>query len=834
MDLVLLLPGTSQDAVRARKANSNVGAGVFTNGSALLVDGVWNKEGNTGEPRQDFPQAAVREFKVYVSQSPAEYGWTAGGAVSFATKSGTNLYTGEAFEYLRTKAMQVQDPFAQAHGDAKPNYRRQQMGVALGGPVVRNRLHFFITGEQTLIDQSQTVIVQIPQYYGNMNGTFPTPEFNRMVFNRGDLQLTDKQSVFGRFAWQDSNFECEGCNASGPQPFFRGGGIEQKRYSWVGAHTWVASDRILNEVRGQWTNYHYRSHPPGVKPQEDIGDRSDARIGPLTQTLGFPSLSWGSATTLFTFQLSRQLRDDLTVSLGKHTWKFGGGAQELAIWNDNLPGKGAWSFSADQPFDPSKLSSFVPVPGTVRQYTQGLLTMAPRFSPNVMWDTYVQDEWRPVSNLTLTLGLRYEYQARVYHQGFSLDNKELFPSTGTVDSAGRSLTLPFVDFSKRGDRNNLGPRAGLAWDLRGGKTVLRLGYGLYYNPMNISATGGELSNLQQLNVTITNPAYPDPYQGRDPVSFAGAAAQNIGIIDNTLENLQSVAYTTGISQQLTSTLGIHVDTVYNRMSKVPTSIDINMRPGFFPYGTGTTFVATGNRALPQFAKINQIQSIGWMDYKALLMRLEKRFDNRYMYLVSYTLAKTYGNVASGAQSQTMTQAEAPWLDVGPSVADRRHTLVTSGSVMLPFDVQLGGVFTYRSMLPFSATAGIDLNGDAAISDYVPGTTRSVFNQGNNAALLAKVNAWRALQAPDALHPAGLAAIPLSQVDTSEFRQVDLRANKAFSLGPRRKIEVIGQVFNIFNRKNLTSPNTNALSDVFGTMASANSMRQGEIAVRYAW
>ena len=73
MDLALLMPGTNQDAVRPRKANSNIGAGAFTNGSALLVDGVWNKEGNTGEPRQDFPQAAIREFKVFVSQSPAEY-----------------------------------------------------------------------------------------------------------------------------------------------------------------------------------------------------------------------------------------------------------------------------------------------------------------------------------------------------------------------------------------------------------------------------------------------------------------------------------------------------------------------------------------------------------------------------------------------------------------------------------------------------------------------------------------------------------------------------------------------------------------------------------------
>src|SRR5262245_30795639 len=105
MSLALLMPGTNADAVRPRKANANIGAGAFTMGSALRVDGVWNKEGNTGEPRQDFPQAAIREFKVFVSQSPAEYGWTAGGVVSFATKSGTNLFTGEVFEYFRDKSL---------------------------------------------------------------------------------------------------------------------------------------------------------------------------------------------------------------------------------------------------------------------------------------------------------------------------------------------------------------------------------------------------------------------------------------------------------------------------------------------------------------------------------------------------------------------------------------------------------------------------------------------------------------------------------------------------------------------------------------------------------
>src|SRR5438552_12620217 len=186
MDLALLMPGTSQDAVRARKSNSNIGAGAFTNGSALLVDGVWNKEGNTGEPRQDFPQSAVQEFKVYLSQSPAEYGWTAGGAVSMATKSGTNQIHGEAFEFYRNKSLNTIDPFAAAAGQAKPNYSRHQFGGAIGGPVIKDKIHFFQAAERLKANLYDNVVVRLPQFYGNLNGVFPSPEYNNMTFSRGD------------------------------------------------------------------------------------------------------------------------------------------------------------------------------------------------------------------------------------------------------------------------------------------------------------------------------------------------------------------------------------------------------------------------------------------------------------------------------------------------------------------------------------------------------------------------------------------------------------------------------------------------------------------------
>jgi hypothetical protein len=144
------------------------------------------------------------------------------------------------------------------------------------------------------------------------------------------------------------------------------------------------------------------------------------------------------------------------------------------------------------------------------------------------------------------------------------------------------------------------------------------------------------------------------------------------------------------------------------------------------------------------------------------------------------------------------------------------------------------VFTYRSAQPFSATAGIDVNGDASTNDYVPGTKKGSFNSGDNGAMVALVNTWRTLQGPDALHPTGLAAIPQSQLGTNELYQVDMRLTKSFQLTPRKKVEVFGQVFNLLGRTNLGGRSTNALSDSFGLLQTAAAMRQAEVAVRFAW
>ncbi len=829
--LALLMPGTSQDAVRPRKFNANLGAGAYTNAGAFLIDGVWNKEPCTGEPRQNLPQAAVREFKVNVSQASAEYGWTASGVVTIATKSGTNLWSGEAFEYFRDKSLNTMNRFEQqahdAKGTPKPDYRRNQLGVALGGPIVKDKLHFFVAAERTKEDKFITVNTGKPQFYSSLEGTFPIPEYDNTLFARGDLQINQQQNAFVRLALEGADYTCDSCG--GIAAAFSNDGIKQPRYNLTGGHTWVMSSRALNEVRFQWSYYGYYPHPPGVEPTAKAYEYPIERTRPLTQVFNFPSLRWGTNSNLYVLQYAREIRDDFSITStwrGSHTWKFGGGLKSLPTDDDVPPSIGTWTFGADQPFDPTNPASVASLRSPI-QFTAAYPAID-RHLPNVYTEIYAQDEWKPVSNVTLSLGLRYDYQAKVWNTRLDINDKNMFPTTGT------DRQVPFVDFEHRGDKDNIGPRLGLAWDVRNnGKSVVRAGYGIYYNPIFTSTMRGEQTNFRQASISISNPAYPDPYGGRDPLTFASTAPQNISIVDNDLENAESKAATVGFSQQLSPTLAIHVDGVYNHMTKVPLLTNINPRSG------GTT----GARPLPQFARIDQLQSIGDTKYRALLVRLEKQYDRRYQYLVSYTLAKGDGNLTFTGPSGSVTQAENPGLDRGPAANDRRHVLVASGSVLLPADVQLGAVWSIRSTMPFSAIAGRDLNGDNQVSDYVPGTSRA---QGNRGLELARVNAWRAAQPPDAGHLNGYGPIPEAQIDTNDYDAVDMRVSKSFAIGATRKLELIAQVFNVFGRDNLAASGgtggvgvtagwvTNALSDSFGRILQAGNRQQAELAVRVAW
>jgi hypothetical protein len=804
--LALLLPGT-QLPTGTRRARPTVGAGgANANLTTSYVDGGQNQIYNSGQEFLEVPQSGIREFRVNISGASAQYS-AVGGVVLTATKSGTNQFHGEAFEFFRDTSLNALDRFEQeAHdtrGQPKPEYRRNQYGAAFGGPIVQNRAHFFAAFERTKEPKTETTRTGQSQFYSAVEGSFPAGYERRQLLLRGDLQVNDSQSVFLRYLWDKEYTFCENCGGSNAGNV--GTDTDSPRDSLLAAHTWVISSRILNEVRSQLPPSHLENlgSPPGVPrwPASGRGEFPAERFQPYTGVYVFPSLTWGSTGYSNNITKRWDVSDDFTMNAGSHTLKAGGAFLRFRSDEEAAHNIATWTFDRDQPFDGT--------PASIRnlrnpiQFTASFPPL-PRHLQADWIQTYVQDEWKALSNLTLDFGIRYENLYKAFNNHISL--------------AGRERLGELINPASRHDNNNWGPRFGLAWDVQGdGRTVMRLATGKYYSNVFVATLRAEVVALLQSQVNIRNPSYPDPYGGLSPSAFVTVSATpNVNVTDDRIEQPESKTLNVGLSRELRPNLAVHVDGVYSKGTKGNQIANIN-----------TPDPVTGVRPIRGWGNVNQYQAFGESDYRALYLRLDKRFSDGYQYLVSYTLAREEDR---GAGQQTIVDFYHPEYDDGYGAQDRRHTLVASGAMQLPYDVVLGAVWSYRSSRPFGARAGIDLNRDGAVTDYVPGTTRNVFNRGDNATYLALVNAWRAQN--------GRGAIQENQIMTDEFQRFDVRVSKALNLGGGRRAELIAQVFNLLGTDSF-GPGAlpwqmNALSNAFGTIGTVHPRQQGELAVRFVW
>lgn len=793
LSLALLMPGTSLDATRSFFPTVNVGGSMSFNSTGNVVDGTINSMAEDGEPRQNLPQDAVEEFKVSNTQFKAEFGLATGGMVQVVTKSGSNVVHGSAFEYFRDKALNAKSLFE----EEKPEFRRHQFGGSLGGPILKDRMHFFGAVERTDVEEFYTVNTGLPQFYSSVEGTFLRPLTRNLYFGRADWQISNSQNFFARWAQEQERSECNGCG--GTTAGSAGYDIEVPRRSLVLAHTWIRGTRQLNDLRFQLATAAYYIAPAGTKIFTKTGEFPAERMNRLSRGLNFPSLSWGSSFDELGPESRWQFKDTYAITFARHDLKLGFDFSYMPYEEENTGNVlGSYSFAEDQYFDPNDPDSVAALTGAAT--FSASLPPINTSHPTKYYVGFVQDDWKLRRNVTFNLGLRYE---RLYGSA----NEDLDPSIFPIE-------IPYINVAERGDKNNFGPRVGVAWDVYDdGETVARGGYGLYYGHVRILGNLNEFRNYQRFTVNITNPAYPDPYGGRDPVEFVVSGPANISVVANDYVQPYAHQFNAGVSHHLFGDYALHVDGVYIHTDHDRKTLDINPRDP-----------VTRQRPNPAFARVDRNQSTGEMKYKGLYLKFEKRYSNRNQFLVTYTYTRSEDNNLLNRYLDPFDLG----LDWGPSGGERRHALVFSGSVLLPYDITLGAVWTARSQLPWSATAGRDLNGDGFNTDLVPGTTR---NAGSRTLDLGAVNAWRALN--------GRAQVNESQTDSSRINVLDLRASKDFRLTGAVKLQVLAQVFNLFNTDNLQAQYGggrvgNALSDNFGRILTARPATQGELAVRLFW
>lgn len=816
LNLSLLVPGTTQDATRTFYNNVQSGGGQYYYANGFYLDGVSNQWSEQGEPRQNIPQGSVDQFKTYTAQFPSEFGWAMGGFTSVVTKRGTNRIHGEVFEYFRNQAFNGDNYYQRQteiqQGVGKAPYNRNQFGGEIGGKIFQDRTHYFGAFERTQESNSYTNYIASPTIaanYSSLLGTFNAPNHDQMLVLRLDHDLSAKQQIFARYAQEWNLKTRQGCGGTSTYSCYDG---SIPRHSIVVGHTWEPTSSILNDARFQYAYASYQLGPYGTAIPHSVADlTSPSFLDAVGIGYRFPSFSYGETYSAVGIESRWQINDAVSITKGRHAFKMGFDLSYIPYVDASAVNlKGTYTFTTDQKFDPTNTSNLV----RPSLFTAALKPLV-YYLPSTQTSYFFQDTWKLRRNVTANLGLRYD---REYGASF-LD---------TLDPTSFARTIPFQgDPRKRGDRDNFGPRIGFTWDPRSkGAEVLRIGYGVYYNNIQTEQGEAEKLNLYACTVSINSPVYGSPYGNQSPTSYCSTTTPTVTVLAPGYSNPYTQQFSVGFSRQFTPALSVSVDGLYEHSLRNYKNYDLN-----YP----TNYPTSSVRPVAGWNQIIQHASTDQDKYKALLVHFDRRFERRYMYTLSYTLA-------SGQDwnpEATVTDYNNLKSDFGPSSIDRRHAVVASGSVLVPFHILVGGIYTYRSATPFSVTTAAVINANGT-SQYVPGTTR---DQGNRGISYDAINAYRTTY--NASHPtatcsgtvtSGCLSTNLSpdSINSTRLTQLDLRVSKSFFEHEQRKLEVIGQAFNILGFRNNGSPTTSAISGSFGQSSTAGIAQQGEVAVRYTF
>ncbi len=491
--LALPLPGTGSDTTRESRPGANVGSGGITTAATnYIVDGLNNMISMAGDAREDVPQSAIQEFRVDTAQMPAEFGGRSGGVVNVVTKSGTNRFAGEAFEFFRHKSLNAMNLYQvqrqEQFGDREPDFRRDQWGLTAGGPIVQNRAHFF-----GAIDRTKE------QRYFQVNTGKPAYAW------LAGRQLSGRQL---REHWRSGNSTC----CSVPASASRSGRRARTRRYLPRLRRY---QRGLHRHRQRSARLHVPREPLGAALQPRLQRVRGAlrRVEPAqpAEPLHTPGSIRISAPRATRSRASAGARDPGRRFQNPYTSSATRSPSAPAIIcgssaaarrscrpTSTTPGSelGNWTFGQDQHFNPADPAFNVAQLTGATQFTASF----PTFTIHLLsqtYEAYVQDQWRLGSKVTVNLGLRYDRQTKIFNEDFTQDR---YPRP-----------LPFVDFGARGDANNIAPRAAVAWDVTGdARTLVRAGYGLVYGNLQNAVARGEHDAFRQFAVNIRNPSYPDP------------------------------------------------------------------------------------------------------------------------------------------------------------------------------------------------------------------------------------------------------------------------------------------------------------------------------------
>ncbi len=835
---VALLPGVQFSPSNQMGNDTIVANGQTSQNTNVSVDGGYNADdalGTSSGAQVRTPLEAVQEFQVLTSMYDAEFGRASGAIVNAVSKSGTNQLKGVVFGYAASNALTAEDYFVHRNNLPKPTTTKREWGGVVGGPIIKNKLHFFGSLERQVDNPNRSRVFETKPDY-NFAIAEDRTDWNTMI--RVDHQISGAHTWAVRWLREWAPQWNTIGNRQTPESAQDETDLDQTA---VATLTSVIGDSRVNTVRVARTWEHWWHGNACFRAQGPNDDRAGFDFGAETggqQSLCPPQLSYlsllGQASTESQgpWDSNYQIEDDFSWFIpgkkGDHEIKVGARynyteLERVSQINEN----GTFTINSDLAFNAADPRTY-PERLSIRMGTFN------EFIKNHSVELYAQDKWRIGTRTTLSVGVRYDL--------------EIIP----IDETDNPLFNGSPDHPV--DRNNIAPRIGFSRTFDDhGKSVLRGGYGIFYNRTILGAIDDVLEQSKYTTSNVVNfpnaSADPGPSAGRFPTDpmlvngpFVnrtllnqmfppGARIKNAGVvIFDAPGREQPFAHqaTIGYGRELTSTIAINADFVHtaNRDMFLARNLNPMVRANTSRTGAITRLNAFGELDEVYTERVWVMENTGFNDYDALNLSLEKRYANNWSGRISYSLSKSFGTAENQADKNTFQTGTSLNLDrwEGPSSVDRRHILALNGRIAIPKTkgATLAGTFRYMSGAPFSIiNSNIDADQNGELTDPSPAGTYS--GTAPDAAVLTGVQNDGGRNG--AIGP--------------DYLQLDLRAGWRQRIRSGQAVEVFLDIFNVTNRANFDNPSgdervTSTFLVLTNLRGGGGFPRQAQFGVRYTF
>jgi hypothetical protein len=820
--LTQLVPGiTPNPAASTFEGGQVVANGTPSQQNVYLVDGMYNNDDRLGGSQATQVRMVldnIAEYQVLTNQYSAEFGGGAGAIINMITRGGSNELHGRAYSYFRDDRFNARNALL-ASGRPKPDEMTRQFGFSVGGPVVRNRAHFYFALEKDQEDIAGPKLfpAAAAPLARDFVGTFSVRATN--YFGRGDVQLNQNNMLNVRWLLETAPTRGEGFNTNNETI-----DAQQWESDWdhllSASYTSVLGSRASNVIRvgriGEELGTGAQTFFSGDVKQIGFAGRDPFSIGQRNVHASYVTGKGGTGanTVIRTYVFDESFTYFLPAGEGSHTVKAGGGFSLNHMPPRTMMDSGVFQFRTDAPYNPAD-------PATYPFQFDVLVGPPNSFGYSITSKDrrqyfFAEDKWQMNEQLTVNLGVRYDHQRHT-----------------------------------PGSKDDVAPRAGFAWNVGGsGNTVVRGGLGKFhaYVPVVLNLnlqqnairtlfptititsatdTCGCILRADMINDSQGNPGVAqlsaagqaDLNRRRDGVLAGSQFNRNVWLDTADRQLPYTWSWSLGVNQQLFANAAVAVDYVANVSRDQPGVIDINepvngVRPGVTGFDPTGRLIPAEARATP-FLRVLQVQTRPEFNggYKSVQFSFVRRLANGWGARVAYTVQESNYVGLGNPDARRVWLDNDPRADYGHFASDRRHVLAASGSLNPLSNFTVNAVVSAISGAPINEIVGRDVNGDndnndrpiRGIDDATLPIRSKVDSQGR-----AVING---LRGPDSF-----------LVDMSLRYQIPLA-------GRLESLDLFYDIFNLLNRANMVPPTGNRASAVFMVPTSAQFPRQMQFGIR---